>query len=70
MQYQDAFRDIMKFTGCGIIEAVLMSAVNQAKEFGLKNQDTLEVGKDADLNISDRGLNLKETYSLGRRFLD
>lgn len=70
LQYQDAFRNIMKFTGCGIAEAVLMSAVNQAKEFGLKNQGTLEVGKDADLNIFDRGLNLRGTYSLGRRYID
>jgi N-acetylglucosamine-6-phosphate deacetylase len=70
LQYQDAFRNIMRFTGCGIAEAVLMSAVNQAQEFGLKNQGTLEIGKDADLNIFDQGLNLKETYSLGRRYID
>ncbi|MFT8393571.1 MAG: N-acetylglucosamine-6-phosphate deacetylase [Liquorilactobacillus ghanensis] len=70
LQFQDAFRNIIRFTGCSLHDAVQMSAVNQAKEFGLVNKGTLEVGKDADLNIFDQGLNLKETYSLGRRYLD
>jgi N-acetylglucosamine-6-phosphate deacetylase len=70
LQFQDAFRNIMRFTGCSLQDAVQMAAVNQAKEFGLSNKGILEVGKDADLNIFDQGLNLKETYSLGRRYLD
>ncbi|KRM81457.1 hypothetical protein [Liquorilactobacillus vini] len=53
----------MQFTGCGI----LLSTVNQAKEVWLEKSGYI---KDGDLNIFDRGLNLKETYSLGRRFLD
>lgn len=70
LQFQDAFRNIMRFTGCSLQDAVQMAAVNQAKEFGLSNKGILEVGKDADLNIFDQGLNLKETYSLGRRYLN
>ncbi|WP_281164118.1 N-acetylglucosamine-6-phosphate deacetylase [Liquorilactobacillus sicerae] len=70
LQYQDAFKNIMRFTGCGIEEAVWMTSVNQAKEFKLAQQGTLEIGKDADLNIFDQGLNLKETYSQGRRYIN
>lgn len=70
LQFQDAFRNMISFTSCGIENAVLMSSVNQAREFGLKQKGTLEIGKDADLNIFDKKLNLKETYSLGRRYND
>ncbi|KRM00271.1 N-acetylglucosamine-6-phosphate deacetylase [Liquorilactobacillus satsumensis] len=66
LQFQDAFRNIIRFTGCGIAEAVLMSSVNQAREFGLEHKGTLTVGKDADLNVFDQNLELKETYSLGQ----
>ncbi|GAJ25805.1 N-acetylglucosamine-6-phosphate deacetylase [Liquorilactobacillus sucicola DSM 21376 = JCM 15457] len=68
LKYPDAFRNIMKFTGCGIAEAVLMSSVNQAREFDLKNKGSLVVGKDADLNLFDADLHLVETYSLGRHY--
>lgn len=68
LQYQDAFVNIMKFTGCGIEEAVKMSSVNQAKEFGLENKGGLKVGKDADLNVFDSTMKLERTYSVGRLF--
>ena len=58
----------MKFFGCGIAEAVQMSSVNQAREFGLDSKGTLEVGKDADLNVFDGDLNKLETYSYGKKF--
>ena len=65
LQFQEAFRNIIAYTGCGIKDAVLMSSVNQAREFGLTAKGTLEVGKDADLNILTDKLNLVETYSYG-----
>ena len=68
LQFKDAFVNIMKFTGCGIEQAVLMSSVNQAKEFNLTNKGLLVSGRDADLNIFDTDLNLTATYSLGRLF--
>lgn len=68
LRFDDAFRNVIDFTGCGIEEAVLMSSVNQSLEFGLTNKGTLIVGKDADINIFDRALNLETTYSYGRRF--
>lgn len=68
LTFIDAFKNIMAFTGCDIQDAVKMSSVNQAKEFGLTQKGTLEVAKDADLNVFDNQLNLKRTYSLGRRY--
>ena len=68
LQYQDAFKNIMKFTGCGIEEAVKMSSVNQAREFGLTQKGAIEVGKDADLNVLDSDLNVVKTFSFGRLF--
>ena len=68
LQYQDAFKNIMKFTGCGIEDAVKMSSVNQAREFGLTQKGAIEVGKDADLNILDSDLNIVKTFSFGRLF--
>lgn len=65
LQFQEAFRNIIAYTGCGIKEAVLMSSVNQAREFGLTTKGTLEIGKDADLNILTGELKLIETYSYG-----
>lgn len=68
LRFDDAFRNIMSFTGCDIADAVQMASVNQAEEFGLTQKGTLEPGKDADLNVFDRALNLQTTYSLGRKF--
>lgn len=68
LRFDDAFRNIMSFTGCDIADAVQMASVNQAEEFGLTQKGTLEPGKDADFNVFDRALNLQTTYSFGRRF--
>ncbi|NME42507.1 N-acetylglucosamine-6-phosphate deacetylase [Lactobacillus agilis] len=68
LTYDDAFVNIMKFTGCSVQEAIKMSSLNQAKEFGLSQKGSLEVGKDADLNVFDFDWNLKATYSYGRLF--
>jgi len=59
---------MIRFTGCSVSDAVKMSSVNQAKEFNLENKGTLEVGKDADINVFDSQLNLEETFSYGRQF--
>ena len=68
LRYQDAFVNIMKFTGCSIEDAVKMSSGNQAKEFKLTQKGFLEIGKDADLNIFDSDLNLLNTYSYGKKY--
>lgn len=68
LTFEDAFKNAIAFTGCSIEEAVLMSSVNQATEFGLTQKGGLEVGKDADINLFDANLDLKRVYSFGRRF--
>lgn len=61
LTFNDAFKKMIEFSGCSIEEAVKMSSVNQAREFGLDNKGTLEPNKDADLLIMDDQLNIKQT---------
>ncbi|MBO9129838.1 N-acetylglucosamine-6-phosphate deacetylase [Bacillus sp. 165] len=61
-----AFRNVIAFTGCSIEEAVWMTSINQAKEFGLKNKGTLEAGKDADFVVMSQDLYVKDTIRLGK----
>ncbi|MEK5389449.1 N-acetylglucosamine-6-phosphate deacetylase [Margalitia sp. FSL K6-0131] len=67
LKMDQAFRNIIQFTGCSIRDAVQMTSVNQAKEFGLTSKGTLTTGKDADFVIMDESLHVCETYSLGRK---
>ncbi|VDG24753.1 N-acetylglucosamine-6-phosphate deacetylase [Lactiplantibacillus mudanjiangensis] len=66
LTYINAFKNVQKFTGCGIFEAVKMSSVNQTNEFGLTRKGTLEAGKDADINVLDADQDLVATYSYGK----
>ncbi|MEG2293322.1 MAG: N-acetylglucosamine-6-phosphate deacetylase [Carnobacterium sp.] len=66
LEYQDAFRNMMAFTGCSISDVVKMTSVNQAREFGLTKKGAIEVGKDADMVIFDQELQLENTISLGK----
>ena len=68
LTYIDAFKNIQTFTGCDKFEAVMMSSVNQAEEFGLTQKGKLEVGRDADLNVLDQQQNLVATYSFGQGY--
>ncbi|PIO84021.1 N-acetylglucosamine-6-phosphate deacetylase [Loigolactobacillus backii] len=69
LEYPDAFKNSMKFTDADLYDAVLMSSVNQAAEFGLEAKGGIAEGKDADMNIIDNDCNLLETYSYGRHFV-
>ena len=64
--YHDYKRFVKKYSG--IEDAVKMSSVNQAREFGLTQKGAIEVGKDADLNVLDSDLNVVKTFSFGRLF--
>lgn len=66
LEFQDAFKNIMDFTGCSIEDAVKMSSVNQAREFGLTQKGSLSVGKDADMVIMNKELDVQETISYGK----
>lgn len=65
LSFIQAFRNIMKFTGASVEEAVQMSSVNQAKEFGLEKKGGLAPGKDADILILNHEFELKKTISMG-----
>ncbi len=67
LTYINAFKNVQRFTGCGIAEAVKMSSVNQAREFGLTKKGSLEAGKDADINVLDANQDLVATYSYGKK---
>ena len=66
LKMDDAFRNIMKFTGCTPEEAVQMTSVNQAEEFGLVNKGALEVGKDADFVQMTTKYYVIDTTRLGK----
>ncbi|AWW98914.1 N-acetylglucosamine-6-phosphate deacetylase [Oenococcus oeni] len=62
LKYILAFRNIQKFTGASIEEAVLMTSVNQAREFGLNDVGSLEVGKRANFNLLNSDQDLLENF--------
>ena len=65
LTFDKAFRNMMEFTGAAPEEAVRMSSVNQAREFGLKKKGGLEEGMDADILVMDAEFGLMQTISLG-----
>ncbi|MCK8604755.1 N-acetylglucosamine-6-phosphate deacetylase [Leuconostoc citreum] len=69
LAYDDAFRNIQTMTSASIQDAVQISSVNQALEFGLTQKGHLAIGKDADFNLfNKKDMRLQATYSMGRRF--
>ncbi|PGM95204.1 N-acetylglucosamine-6-phosphate deacetylase [Bacillus cereus] len=65
LKMDQAFRNVIEFTGCSIEDAVLMTSVNQAEEFGLNNKGALAAGKDADFVIMTEELHVYDTVRLG-----
>ncbi len=65
LSFINAFKNIIKFTGASIEDAVKMSSVNQAQEFGLNKKGLLEVGRDADILVLDESCELQKTIIQG-----
>ncbi|MEY8347597.1 N-acetylglucosamine-6-phosphate deacetylase [Bacillus cereus] len=65
LKMDQAFRNVIEFTECSIEDAVLMTSVNQAEEFGLTNKGALTVGKDADFVVMTEDLHVYDTVRLG-----
>lgn len=65
LKMDQAFRNVIEFTGCSIEDAVLMTSVNQAEEFGLNHKGALVVGKDADFVVMNEDLHVYDTVRLG-----
>lgn len=66
LTYIKAFQNIMKFTGADVEEAVKMTSVNQAKEFGLTQKGSISAGKDADFVVLNHDYDLMATISMGQ----
>ena len=66
LTFNDAFKNIMAFTGCSIEDAVKMTSVNQAREFGLNKKGSLEAGKDADMIVMNSEFEVEHTFSYGK----
>jgi N-acetylglucosamine-6-phosphate deacetylase len=63
----DAFKNIIKYTGCSIEDAIKMSATNPAKQIGVfDRKGSLKEGKDADLVILDENLEIYMTFCKGK----
>ncbi len=62
----DAVRNIISITECGIYDCIKMASMNPAKLHGLYHKKgSITVGKDADLLVVDSEMNLIETYCKG-----
>ncbi len=66
LEFQDAFKNIMAYTGCSVADAVKMSSVNQAREFGLAKKGGIAPGKDADMVIFSGDFTVEQTISFGK----
>jgi N-acetylglucosamine-6-phosphate deacetylase len=64
--FQEAFRNIIAFTGCSILDAVKMSSVNQAREFELVRKGGIAPGKDADMVLLSEPFAVERTISYGQ----
>jgi len=61
LTFNDAFKNMIDFSGCSIEEAVKMSSVNQAREFNLENKGSLTPGKDSDILVLNEKLTVEQT---------
>jgi len=65
-KFDGNFRNFIKFTGCTLEEASMMSSTNQAKLHGLKDNGYIKEGYLADITILDKDLNVVKTIVDGR----
>ena len=66
LEFQKAFENVISFTGCSISDAVKMSSVNQAREFGLVRKGSIAPGKDADMVLLSKAFTVERTISFGK----
>lgn len=70
MKFIDCFKNVLKYTGATLEEAILMSSVNPAKEIGIfDRKGSLTPGKDADILVLDNEMNIKAVYCRGDKII-
>ena len=62
---EDAAKNMKAVTGCTVSELVAMTSTNAARQLGLTNKGSIEVGKDADLTIIDEAWTVQMTICRG-----
>ncbi|WP_268912747.1 N-acetylglucosamine-6-phosphate deacetylase [Lentilactobacillus sp. SPB1-3] len=65
LKFKDAFKNVVEFTNCSLLDAVKMSSTNQARELGLTDQGNFNQDSYANINIFDNDLDLRQTYYRG-----
>jgi N-acetylglucosamine-6-phosphate deacetylase len=67
LKMNEALRNMKKFTGCTLEEAVRMASTNPAKRLNVwERKGSIEVGKDADIVIMDQNCEVKMTFCKGQ----
>ncbi len=64
------FKNIMKFTGCSLEEASIMTSTNQAEYLGIDNLGEIKEGYLADILVINKDHIIKQTISKGNVLFD
>ncbi|ACI19775.1 N-acetylglucosamine-6-phosphate deacetylase [Dictyoglomus thermophilum] len=63
-----AIKNMMSMTGMDIVDAVFMASYAPAKLLGIEDRKgSIDIGKDADINVFDENLNIKMTMVKGKK---
>lgn len=66
LRMEDAFKNIIEFTGCTMRDAITMTSKNQAERLGIYDRKgSLAVGKDADVVVLDKKTCVTNTFCRG-----
>lgn len=67
LRMPEAIRNMVKFSGCSLIEAIQMASLNPARVLGMADRKgEIEVGMDADVVVMSEGFEVKLTMCEGR----
>jgi N-acetylglucosamine-6-phosphate deacetylase len=66
LKMSSAIKNMMKYTGCDLLDAIKIASANPAKKLGIfSKKGSIAVGKDADLVVLDENLNVMMTIVQG-----
>lgn len=67
MKMNEAFRNMIKFTGCSVDDAVKMTSTNAAQKLGVwQRKGSIAVGKDADIILLNENFDVMLTLCRGK----
>lgn len=63
----NSIKNVIKFSGCSLEDAITMASTNPSKQLGLiTKKGSLDIGKDADIVILDSEYNIIKTFCRGK----